>query len=268
MLNTTTLPMGDSSSGVNGNTYLQNLDKLMEELEHHRVYQNLYFDLLRNSKWTKESYALHRANFFYRTELTVKAIALMCARAAEQEDQRTLILFSYILNEECGNGDAAQCHAVLMERSHNIFGEVVFGLEPLAITASKHSPLIIEGTERYRQRLLELSSASYQRMLGVAMALESHAEKMLAHCRAAFRAHAEHFDAPRFVSEVEVYFNSHLNDGVEQRHADDARDCARRNCRSPADFAEIACGARGVMEVQLAMWQELHQKSILLREPA
>lgn len=248
------LPQSETSQG--------DLSRLVEELENHRVYQNPYFELLRHSKWTKDTYELHRANFFYRTELTVKTIAHVCARSAEQEDQRTLILFSYILNEECGNGDLNLCHAVLMERAHNLFGQAVFGLDPLLVTESKNSPLIIEGTDRYRKRMSELCSSSYQRMLGVTMALESHAEKMLGHCRTAFRAYAERFERSVFVNQIEVYFNNHLNEGVEQRHADDARNCVIRNCRSPEDFAEIAYGAREALEVQLVMWQQLYNKTV------
>src|SRR5438046_633117 len=123
-----------------------NLERLREEIECHPVYANPYFDSLRTSKWTKETYALHRANFFYRTELTVKAIAHVCARAADQDDVPTLILFAYILNEECGNGESKNCHAVLMEGSHNLFGRWAFGLEPLAVTAAGNSPLIAQGT--------------------------------------------------------------------------------------------------------------------------
>lgn len=253
---------GTSPPGGPGHPAPADLDELVEELAGHRVYQTPYFHLLDVARWTKQTYALHRANFFYRTELTVKAIAQVCARSAVEDDQRTLILFSYILNEECGNGDPECCHAVLMERAHNLFGATVFGLDPLRVTESKHSPLITRGTERYRRRMQELCGASYPRMLGVALALESHAEKMLTHCRTAFRAFAGCFARAMFVDQIEVYFNSHLNEGVELRHADDARDCVRRNCRSAADLAEVAYGAREALEVQLHMWQDLHDRTL------
>jgi Iron-containing redox enzyme len=258
-------PASDPSSpgtGRPGHPVPDQLDALVDELAGHPVYQNRYFQLLDRARWTERTYALHRANFFYRTELTVKAIAQVCARSAGEDDQPTLILFSYILNEECGNGDPECCHAVLMERAHNVFGAVAFGLEPLRVTESKHSPLITRGTERYRRRMQELCSASYQRMLGVAMALESHAEKMLTHCRTAFRAYAGCFAPATFVDQIEIYFNSHLNEGVELRHADDARACVRRNCRSAADLAEVAYGAREALEVQLHMWQDLHDRTL------
>jgi hypothetical protein len=197
--------------------------------------------------------------------LTVKAVALVCARAAEQDDLATLNLFSYILNEECGNGQPALCHTVLMENSHNLFGQIAFDLDPLRVTAAKHSPLIIESTKRYRERIQELGRASYQRLLGVAMALESHAEVMLSRFRAAFRAHAECVDRRLFVDEIEVYFNVHLDQGVEQRHASDARECVSRNCRTSDQFAEIAYGAFETLEAQFVMWRDLYQRAIEIR---
>jgi len=246
----------------------ENLARLCDEIESHPVYANPYFDSLKNARWTRETYALHRANFFYRTELTVKAIAHVCARAADEDDVPTLILFSYILNEECGNGEAKNCHAVLMEGAHNLFGRAAFDLEPLAVTAARNSPLIAEGTNRYRKRMAELASGSYQRLLGVTMALESHAEKMLTHCRTAFRRHSEYLERAQFVREVEVYFNAHLDGGVEERHASDATECVRRNCRTPADFDEVAYGAREMLNVQLDMWLDLHGRVVDLQRGA
>lgn len=253
---------GDQTSEAQGDAGRLDLDSLREELDNHPVYKNDYFDRLNRSKWTKATYELHRANFFYRTELTVKAIAHVCSRAAEQDDDPTLILFSYILNEECGNGSASRCHALLMDKAHNLFGRALFGLEPMAVTAARHSPLIVEGTKRYRERMQELSSGSYQRLLGVAMALEAHAEKMLTHCRTSFRAHAEEFDTAHFVDEIEVYFNAHLDGGVEERHASDAVACVKANCQTPEDLAEVAYGAREALNVQLAMWQDLERRAL------
>src|SRR5882672_1804487 len=150
------------------------LDRVLDELEHHPVFANPYFDLLRSGAWDRESYELHRANFFYRTELTVKAIAHVCARAAAADDQDTLILFAYILDEECGKGRRVACHALLMEQAHNLFGEIEFGLPALPVEQAKHHPGILPETREYRDRLHGLISGSYHHMLGVVMALESH----------------------------------------------------------------------------------------------
>lgn len=233
----------------------------MEDLEHHQVYGNEYFKYLQGSQWTRQAYDFHRANFFHRTEGTVKGIAHVCARAAANDDRDTLILFAYILNEETGNGNPAHCHEVFMENAHNLHGKVEFDLAPLLVKEARNSNLIIDETVAYRKRTLELLSGGYHRMLGVVMALESHADKMLQICRTAFRASRKRLAKQEFVDKVEVYFNSHVGNGVEERHAADAKKCVVNNCRSEADIAEIAYGARETLDIQLKMWNAMYKKA-------
>lgn len=237
------------------------LDILLGELARHPVFINPYFDFLQNKRWSPDTYELHRANFFYRTELTVKAIAHVCSRAAAQEDQNTLILFSHVLNEECGNGNPLNCHAVLMEQAHNLFGQVEFALAPLLIKEAKNHPLIIPETQQYREKLQQLITGSYKCMLGALVFLELHAEKMLQYCRTAFRASHRHMDAAEYRKKVEVYFNCHLDNGVEERHAQDARQCVLNNYHNNHDFAEIRYGAEEAAQSQLTMWNALYREA-------
>ncbi|MFI0714469.1 iron-containing redox enzyme family protein [Streptomyces inhibens] len=233
---------------------------LMGELERHDVYNNDYFKFLENSPWNNRTYDFHRANFFHRTEGTVKGIAHVCAQAAASDDRDTLVLFSYILNEEAGNGVAAHCHEVLMENAHNLYGQVEFGLPPLLVREARNSNLVIPETFAYRERTLELLGAGYHRMLGVAMALESHADKMLQVCRTAFRNSNNKLPESEFVDNVEVYFNVHVGqEGVEERHAADARKCVLNNCHTDADVAEIAYGATETLNIQLEMWNAMYK---------
>jgi hypothetical protein len=233
---------------------------LMDELERHKVYNNDYFKFLRESPWNSQTYDFHRANFFHRTEGTVKGIAYVCAQAAANDDRDTLTLFSFILNEEAGNGEAAHCHEFLMENAHNIYGEVEFGLSPLRVKKARESSLVIPQTFAYRERIRELVGSSYQRMLGVAMALESHADTMLRVCRTAFRNGNTGLPDSEFVNKVEIYFNVHVGDeGVEERHAADAKKCVLNNCRTEADVAEIAYGATETLNIQLEMWEAMYK---------
>lgn len=233
---------------------------LLDGLEDHPVYRNEYFQLLENSPWTSETYDFHRANFFQRTAGTVKGIAYVCAQAAANDDQDTLVLFSYILNEEAGNGEAAHCHEVLMENAHNLHGEAEFGLAPLRVKDAGKSDLVIPETFEYRERTRELLTANYHRMLGVAMALESHADKMLRICRTAFRNTNNKRPHSEFVDNVEIYFNVHVGDeGVEERHAADAKKCVQNNCRTEADVAEIAFGAKETLKIQQGMWDAMYK---------
>ena len=119
------------------------INKLLDytdKLTKHAVFRNPYFHFLKSNKFTPELYAFHRANFFFRTEATVKSVAQVCAKAAIQDDQDTLLLFSYILNEECGNGDKLRCHESLMERSHNVYGAKEYQLTPLKVKEAKATP--------------------------------------------------------------------------------------------------------------------------------
>lgn len=245
-------------------TAREEIHAFIEELENHPVYRNPYFEFLQRSPWNRGTYDLHRANFFCRTELTVKGIAHVCARAAQNDDQATLILFAYILNEETGNGDPAHCHEVFMENAHNLYGRVEYDLPPLLVKDAKNSDLVIDETRAYRARIQELIGGSYHRMLGVAMALESHADKMLQICRAAFRANRHKLEDREYAEKVEIYFNSHVGNGVEERHAADARTCVVNNCRSPADVDEVKYGASEMLEVQQRMWHALHAKAAAL----
>jgi hypothetical protein len=232
----------------------------MDELERHDVYSNDYFKFLENTLWTRNTYDLHRANFFHRTEGTVKGIAHVCAQAAANDDRDTLTLFSFILNEETGNGEAAKCHEVLMENAHNLHGQVEFGLSPLRVKEARNSDLVIPETFAYRERTRQLVGGSYQRMLGVAMALESHADKMLQVCRTAFRNGNTGLPEKEFVDNVEIYFNVHVGDeGVEERHAADARRCVLNNSRTEEDIAEIAYGATETLNIQLEMWNAMYK---------
>ncbi|MFJ8622100.1 iron-containing redox enzyme family protein [Kitasatospora sp. NPDC093550] len=246
------------------NTGLQDqVAELMDDLGKHRVYGNDYFRMLRDDPWTGSAYDVHRANFFHRTEGTVKGIAHVCAQAAARDDRHTLVLFSHILNEETGDGRAEHCHEVLMENAHNHYGSVEFGLPPLTVRESRDSDLVIPATVAYRDRTLELLVGNYHRMLGVAMALESHADPMLQTCRAAFRNARKHLPEEEFVDTVEVYFNVHVGDqGVEERHAADARQCVLNNCRTEAELAEVAYGAQQTLDVQLAMWTAMSKAAV------
>ncbi|MBB5934329.1 iron-containing redox enzyme family protein [Streptomyces zagrosensis] len=233
---------------------------LMDELEQHPVYGNQYFTFLESTPWNSETYAFHRANFFQRTQGTVKSVAYVCAQAAANDDRDTLVLFSYILNEETGNGEASKCHEVLMENAHNLYGQAEFGLPPLLVKNARDSGLVIPETFAFRERTLELVGANYHRMLGVAMALESHADKMLHVCRTAFRAGNNKLPASDFVTDVEIYFNVHVGqDGVEERHAADARKCVQNNCDTDADVAEIGYGAKETLKIQLEMWEAMYK---------
>ncbi|MCL1487591.1 MAG: iron-containing redox enzyme family protein [Marinobacter sp.] len=241
-----------------------NLNDFFEGLSTHPVFNNDYFQYIKENKWNPQTYELYRANFFYRTELTVKGIAHVCARSAAVNDMDTLILFAYILSEETGFGNKAHCHEFFMENALNIYGETEFSLAPTKVQEAKYSEYIIPETVAYRERIQELISDSYPRMLGVAMALETHADIMLTNFRDAFRKNRKKLPEDVYQNKVEVYFNSHVESGVEERHAEDARMCVINNCKTREDYNEIKHGALGAIEVQQEMWDAMYQKCLVL----
>ncbi|GIB59875.1 MULTISPECIES: iron-containing redox enzyme family protein [Vibrionaceae] len=246
-----------------------NVDKLdffLSELEFHSIFNNPYFTYLSEHKWSPTTYELFRANFFFRTELTVKGIAHVCSRSAAINDMDTLILFSYILCEETGMGNKNHCHEIFMENALNLFGSREFGLEPLSVKDASLSPYILNETLQYRERILELITDSYPKMLGVVMALETHADIMLTAFREAFRFSRTKLDTDTYLKSVEVYFNAHVDNGVEERHAEDAKQCVINNCRSEEDLKDIIYGATEMLKVQEAMWEAMYTKAVELEK--
>lgn len=243
------------------NSISAELDTFITNMDQHEIFQNNYFYHLTNKHWSPESYTLFRDNFFYRTELTVKGIAQVCARSAFQNDMDTLVLFTHILSEETGMGNKAKCHEIFMENALNLFGISEFNLPEMKVQQAKNSDQIIPETLQYRDTIQGLITGSYPRMLGAVMALENHADKMLTVFREAFRFNNKKLDANLFVNKVEIYFNAHIENGVEDRHAQDAKQCVHNNCNSRDDLNEIIFGANETLKAQLKMWNAMFNKA-------
>lgn len=241
------------------------LDDFITKMDDHEIFQNNYFKHLTTKPWTAESYILFRDNFFYRTELTVKGIAQVCSRSAFQNDMDTLVLFTHILSEETGMGEKAKCHEIFMENALNLFGSTEFSLPKMKVQQAKNSDQIIPETLQYRDTIQGLITGSYPRMLGAVMALENHADKMLTIFREAFRFNNKNLDPEVFIKKVEIYFNAHIENGVEDRHAQDAKQCVHNNCNSQEDLDEIKFGATETLKAQLKMWNAMFDKAIAIK---
>jgi hypothetical protein len=235
-----------------------------ENLASHAVFQNNYFDFLKLHKFSAKLYEFHRANFFFRTEATVKSVANVCAKAASEDDQDTLILFSYILNEECGEGDKQRSHELLMEQSHNTYGDSEFNLAPLKVKDAKFlypNGLIIKETKHYREKVNILLNKNYATMLGAAFALETHASFMLSNLREIFSISQNVMRLSEYKNRVEVYFNVHLDSGIEDRHAADCKRCILNNCNSEQDLFDIMHGINEMLSLQKIMWDGMYHKA-------
>jgi hypothetical protein len=248
----------------------EELSRYMDTLPRHPVFDNEYFKLLRVEKLTPKQYEVHRANFFYRTMATVMGIAHICSAAAQHHDQKTLILFAYILNEECGDGEQSRCHEQLMEQAHNLFGYQEYGSAALrvqdlesAMPESRNEDafsLVTAETKAYREQLNVMMAKNYPTMLGVAYALETHASIMLSEFRNMFDKNRTQMTEVDYKRMVQIYFNCHLESGVEDRHASDARQCILSNCRDATSLADIIYGIEGTLEAQLNMWNGMYNR--------
>ena len=244
---------------------------IMRNLDTHPVFQNDYFKFVKENQMTPELYAMHRANFFFRTMATVMGIAHVCAAAASHHDQDTLILFSFILNEECGDGKKSHCHERLMEDSHNLYGQLEFDLPGLSVKDlegradgsrdEEAHALVISETKDYRIKINALLTKNYPTMLGVAYALETHASVMLTCFREMFNLNRKHLDHDAFSRQVEIYFNCHLDSGVEDRHASDAQQCVLNNCTSQSSLEDIQYGIDNTLAIQHAMWNGMYRQA-------
>lgn len=240
------------------NFAVENMSELLDQVNHHSVFNNEYFQALESDMpWEPNTYDAFRANFFRRIQLTRDVIAQACARAADEGDTPSLVLLANVLNEECGDGNIDFCHERLLEASFNNFGERIFGLAPLLLTDARTSPLLNTETEEYHMIIRQLCSGSYQRMLGVLWAIETHAEPMLTTIRRGFRTLSGTIDPKEFVEKIEIYFNVHLNSGVEERHASDSLRCVTSNISSKQDFDEAMAGALGGLKAQETFWMGL-----------
>ncbi|MBV8802198.1 MAG: iron-containing redox enzyme family protein [Gammaproteobacteria bacterium] len=236
-----------------------------ETLTQHAVFRNQYFSFLKTHKFTPELYAFHRANFFFRTEATVKSVAQVCAKAAIQDDHDTLLFFSYILNEECGNGDKSHCHELLMEQSHNIYGDKEYQLAPLKVKEAKFqypNGLVILETKQYREKVNALLNKNYASALGVAYALETHASYMLTNFREIFAISRTKMTEKEYKSQVEIYFNVHLDSGIEDRHSEDSKQCILNNCKSDQVLSDMIFAINETLNTQQAMWSGMYREAI------
>jgi hypothetical protein len=157
-----------------------------------------------------------------------------------------------------------------MEQSHNIYGKAEFNLAPLKVQAARleyPSGLVIPETKKYRDKIKILLNQNYRVMLGVAYALETHADFMLSNLREIFSLSRTVMDKIEYKKLVEVYFNVHLDNDIELRHSEDSKQCILNNCTSAEALADIIYGIDETCKIQQAMWSAMHLKAMQIVSP-
>jgi hypothetical protein len=259
--NTNILPLAAKESADDSiKKFDKELEAITQEMSGHRALHHPYFDYLiakAQTGVTAAQFDMHRANYFCRTRETIPSVARVVVAAAQNNDAQTLASAGKNLYEETGEGNHSLAHSLLLERSHNIHGAHIFGLPPLSLKESPHSTLLIPEVHEFVAKQTKLyTSPSYATVLGTGFAHEYAADAMLTQFyRSLFLPYKNHYNNGLFDA-VAKYFLVHIG-GVEERHAQDAKEALLRACKVGKDLDAVREGAFGFLDIQAKLWDGL-----------
>ena len=203
-------------------------------------------------------FEIYRANYFCRTDLTIRGIARIASMAAGNGDWVSLRSLAQNLFEECGEHRDGGNHRTLLEASHNLHGSLVFGLQPLTISDSLESELILPETRFYRaSRTKAFYESNYTSALAASFAQETAAGPMMQlffdHL---FRPYRTMYSDSLW-PEAARYFTVHL-DGVEENHGLMALDCLERQIAISGEVIDAESAIKEFLDCQASLWEALH----------
>jgi pyrroloquinoline quinone (PQQ) biosynthesis protein C len=230
---------------------------IQQELENYRnrcsdFYAYLYEQA--NQGFTKEQIVLFRDNYFYRTMQTAICVAKVVEAALKNADYLTAQSAVRNLVEELGSNKPNKTHPELLMYSHNEHFNKCFGVNRISLIESLSSPNILDETKNFTKIQLSLyESSNYIEVLAANYAQEEAATKMLdTFYNTLFVPFRNKYSKKEF-KELTAYFTCHL-DGLEERHADDAKNCLFNQCKSVSDV-EIAINAISkILKAQSQIW--------------
>jgi hypothetical protein len=237
------------------------LNEIADDMKRHRALQHPLFQYLphiaTSSGLTPRQFELYRTNFFCRTKETIPSVARVIIAAANNQDTKTLASAGRNIFEETGEGNHSLAHSHLLEHSHNIHGRTVFGLGGFRLRESSGSQLLVPACHDFiaEQRAL-YTDPSYATVLGTGFAHEFAADPMLSGFFKGFFLPYKGYYAGDTFSQVSKYFDVHLG-GVEERHAQDAREALMRACKIVDDLRAVKKGAFGFLDIQATLWDGL-----------
>ena len=252
--------------------FKRKLDPVREEFAAHKACNHSFFDYLKEQSkvgFTPEQYAIYRANFFHRTQLTAPSVAKLAAEAALLEDHETAAFAAKNLSDETGNGDPTKTHGGLLLRSHNTHGLRVFSLDPIkSLADSADSPLLVPAVKDYRRAKIHALSdrTSYAYKAGNTWAHEFAADGMLNNFNAAFfDPYKSHYTEAEYKRMIE-FFTAHNDptkeDGdIEAQHERMHREIAERACKdSIKNIEEVRRGGLDFLNHQAQLWTAMEEK--------
>jgi pyrroloquinoline quinone (PQQ) biosynthesis protein C len=231
--------------------------QIQEEFEKYESRSAIFFDYLKEQSkvgFTKEQFEVYRDNYFSRTYQTIICVAKVVISAALNEDYITLNSAGKNCFEETGSGIKGKTHPELLLYSHNKHAATVFGLGNISFTDSLKSPNVLDATKTFTKTQLSLySSLNHIEVLAANYAQEEAATKMLRTFMTCFFEPYRHLYPESEYEDVTEYFTCHLN-GLEERHADEAKFCLLQQCNTSNDEEMALASISKMLKAQSDMW--------------
>jgi len=245
------------------NTNYEEFDNVVQkQFEIYRDNSSMLFDYLATgveNGFESIQFSFYRANYFYRTYATIPSICILLKAAAEREDEHTLRSAGQNLQEELGLIEGnKKSHAELLRFSHNTHGERVFNLPSISLRDSLNSDFILPTTKTFKKVQHNLyTSRNYIEILAANYAQEAAAVEMLNNfLNAFFKPYSGFYQSKQEFLDIIEYFTCHL-DGLEQRHAEDAKRNLFKQCKSTNDVRIAVLALKKMLSAQSNMWNEL-----------
>lgn len=245
------------------NTFSKFNIQIQDELDKYRKTSTVLFQYLQErakTGFTKSQFEVYRDNYFFRTYQTVVCVAKVVMSAALNADYTTLSSSGKNCYEETGSGVPKKTHPELLLNSHNIHAVRIFGINKISLIDSLQSPNILDKTRAFTKSQMSLyDSKNHIEVLAANYAQEEAATQMLKTFLDCFFEPYRHQYPRKEYEEITEYFTCHL-DGLEERHADDAKYCLFQRCKSSDDIGTAVSSISKILSAQGEMWVELQGK--------
>jgi hypothetical protein len=210
-----------------------------------------------NLGFTRAQFLLYRDNYFFRTYRTVPCISQLAESASLNGDYFTLQRAASNLFEESGANVTGKSHPELLMFSHNTHAAKIFDIGKLNLIDSLSSTHILPETRQFTQTQLALyHSLNHMEVLGANYAQEEAATDMLNLFLSAFFAPYQSFYEEKEYQTLIEYFTCHV-DGLEERHADEAKECLLQWCKQKHDVQIAVAAVSRILEAQSNLWLSL-----------
>lgn len=237
--------------------------KIQQAISNYESRSRVLFNYLKEQSkigWTKPQFLLYRDNYFFRTYETIECVAKVIISAKRHEDFITLRSAGNNCYEESGSNTYRKSHLELLLYSHNRHSERIFGIQYISLRDSLGSPHILEETKAFRKSQIALyESSNHVEVLAANYAQEAAATTMLTVFMKSFFEPYKNYYSNKEYQEITEYFHCHL-EGLEERHADEAKYCLFQQCYTPEDIEIAIASISTILTAQSNMWVALKEK--------